>query len=76
MRIKQDVEWLGFQWAGKGRYASDYFDQFMPWAIFELIKSAKGLRTGGSDPRGGSGVPWQSLTEPGAHSPFRGPWGG
>ncbi|WP_430010060.1 glutamate--tRNA ligase family protein, partial [Methylophaga lonarensis] len=31
--IKQDVQWLGFQWAGEVRYASSYFDQFYQWAI-------------------------------------------
>ena len=31
--IKQDVEWLGFQWKGNIRYASDYFDQLHAWAI-------------------------------------------
>ncbi|MGQ7249612.1 glutamine--tRNA ligase/YqeY domain fusion protein [Halomonas sp. V046] len=30
--IKDDVQWLGFQWAGDVRYASDYFDQLYAWA--------------------------------------------
>ncbi|MEQ9210405.1 MAG: glutamate--tRNA ligase family protein, partial [Pseudomonadales bacterium] len=30
--IMEDVEWLGFQWAGEVRFASDYFDQFYTWA--------------------------------------------
>ncbi|MCW9709712.1 glutamine--tRNA ligase [Avibacterium sp. 21-586] len=38
--IKQDVEWLGFHWEGKARYASDYFDALYGYAI-ELIE--KGL---------------------------------
>ena len=37
--IKQDIKWLGFQWANE-RYASDYFQQLYDWAE-ELIK--KGL---------------------------------
>lgn len=37
--IKQDIKWLGFQWASE-RYASDYFQQLYDWAE-ELIK--KGL---------------------------------
>ncbi len=37
--IKDDVRWLGFEWAGE-YYASDYFEQLYQWAI-ELIK--KGL---------------------------------
>lgn len=30
--IMDDVRWLGFEWAGEVRYASDYFDQFYAWA--------------------------------------------
>ncbi|NOU18525.1 MAG: glutamine--tRNA ligase/YqeY domain fusion protein [Bacteroidales bacterium] len=37
--IKEDVHWLGFDWAGE-YYASDYFEQLYEWAIV-LIK--KGL---------------------------------
>ncbi|MBQ0096715.1 MAG: glutamine--tRNA ligase/YqeY domain fusion protein [Bacteroidales bacterium] len=29
--IKEDIKWLGFQWASE-RYASDYFDQLYEWA--------------------------------------------
>ncbi len=35
--IKEDIQWLGFQWAGE-HYASDYFDQLYEWATL-LIKS-------------------------------------
>lgn len=38
--IKQDVQWLGFQWADAVRYSSDYFDQLYQYAL-ELI--GKGL---------------------------------
>ncbi len=34
--IKEDIKWLGFQWAEE-RYASDYFEQLYNWAL-ELIK--------------------------------------
>ena len=34
--IKEDIKWLGFQWAEE-RYASDYFDQLYEWAE-DLIK--------------------------------------
>ena len=34
--IQEDVRWLGFQWAGPVRYASDYFDQLYDYAL-ELI---------------------------------------
>lgn len=37
--IKQDINWLGFQWAEE-RYASDYFEQLYLWAV-ELIKKGK-----------------------------------
>jgi len=38
--IKADVNWLGFEWAGDVRYASEYFDQFYQWAIY-LIEQGK-----------------------------------
>lgn len=34
--IKEDIRWLGFQWA-RERYASDYFEQLYAWAC-QLIK--------------------------------------
>lgn len=38
--IKYDLQWLGFTWYGKVRYASDYFEELYNYAI-KLIK--KGL---------------------------------
>ena len=38
--IKQDVEWLGFEWAGEVRFASNYFDRLYELAV-QLIR--KGL---------------------------------
>lgn len=35
--IKEDVKWLGFEWAGEVRYASHYFEQLYDWAV-QLIK--------------------------------------
>lgn len=35
--IKEDVKWLGFEWAGDVRYASDYFEQLYAWAV-QLIR--------------------------------------
>lgn len=35
--IKEDVQWLGFQWANE-LYASDYFDKFYEFAV-QLIKA-------------------------------------
>jgi glutaminyl-tRNA synthetase len=37
--IREDVHWLGFEWAGE-YYASDYFQQLYDWAV-ELIKKGK-----------------------------------
>jgi glutaminyl-tRNA synthetase len=37
--IREDVKWLGFNWAGE-YYASDYFDQLYQWAKL-LIKKGK-----------------------------------
>lgn len=66
--IKRDVEWLGFEWEGKPRYASDYFDQLYGYAI-ELIK--KGLayvdELSPDEIREYRGT----LTEPGKNSPYR-----
>ncbi|TVP92794.1 MAG: glutamine--tRNA ligase/YqeY domain fusion protein [Pseudomonadaceae bacterium] len=66
--ILQDVEWLGFQWAGKVRHASDYFDQLHAWAI-DLIKAGKAYvceltPEQAREYRG-------TLTEAGKNSPFR-----
>jgi len=38
--IKEDVEWLGFHWAGEPRFASNYFDQLYDYAV-GLIKDDK-----------------------------------
>ena len=38
--IQKDVQWLGYQWAGSVRYASDYFDQLHDWAVY-LIQHGK-----------------------------------
>ena len=35
--IKADVNWLGWEWDGEVRYASDYFEQLYSWAE-ELIE--------------------------------------
>ncbi len=66
--IESDVKWLGFEWSGAVRYASDYFDQLHDWAV-ELIKAGKAYVDDLSpdqarEYRG-------SLTEPGKNSPFR-----
>lgn len=36
--IEEDVRWLGFEWNGEVKFASDYFEQFYGWAL-ELINA-------------------------------------
>ncbi|UNP87464.1 glutamine--tRNA ligase [Aeromonas encheleia] len=66
--IKQDVQWLGFQWSGEICYSSDYFDKLHGYAI-ELIE--KGLayvdELSPEQMRAYRGT----LTEAGKNSPFR-----
>ncbi len=66
--IIEDVRWLGFDWADRLFYASDYFDQLYQYAL-QLIKdgqayvddlSAEEIR----EYRG-------TLTKPGKNSPYR-----
>ena len=38
--IKEDVHWLGFEWAGEPRFASNYFDQLFDYAV-GLIQDGK-----------------------------------
>ncbi len=38
--IKEDISWLGFEWDGEPKYASDYFEQLYEWAI-KLIEEGK-----------------------------------
>lgn len=66
--IQEDVQWLGFQWQGEVRWASDYFEKLYDFAV-ELIKqgnayvddlSAEEMR----EYRG-------TLTQPGKPSPYR-----
>lgn len=66
--IQEDVKWLGFQWDGPERYASDYFSKLYEWAEIFIEKdwayvdelSAEEI----SEYRG-------SLTSPGKDSPYR-----
>ncbi|TCS36125.1 glutamine--tRNA ligase/YqeY domain fusion protein [Reinekea marinisedimentorum] len=66
--IKEDVEWLGFKWAGNVKYTSDYFDTLYEWAL-HLIKTGKAYvcDLNAEQIREYRG----SLTEPGKDSPFR-----
>ena len=66
--IIEDVRWLGFDWAGEPRFASDYFDQLYSWAQY-LIGEGKAYicELSGEQMREYRGT----LTEPGKNSPFR-----
>ena len=65
--IKEDVKWLGFEWANEF-YASDYFEQLYEWAC-ELIR--KGLAyvddQSQEEIRAGRGT----VSTPGTNSPYR-----
>ena len=66
--IRQDVQWLGYQWHGDVRYASSYFQQFYDWA-HHLIEEglAYVCDLSADEARETRG----SLTAPGTNSPFR-----
>ena len=66
--IKEDVQWLGYQWDGDVRYASDYFDQFFNWAI-HLIQSGKAYVCHLTAEQASEYRGW--ATRPGKESPFR-----
>jgi glutaminyl-tRNA synthetase len=65
--IKEDIKWLGFQWANE-HYASDYFDTLYEFAI-KLINKGKAYVDDSSAEEIASlkGTP----TEPGKDSPYR-----
>ena len=66
--IKEDVRWLGFDWADREFYASDYFDQLYEWAV-QLINAGKAYvcHLSAEETRKYRGT----LTEPGKNSPYR-----
>lgn len=66
--IKEDVHWLGFEWNGTPKYASDYFDQLFDYAV-DLIKNGKAYVDDltAEEIREYRGT----LTEIGKNSPFR-----
>ncbi len=66
--IQADVSWLGYDWAGQPRYASDYFDRLYEWAE-GLIQGGLAYVDDQSQPD--IRVNRGTLTEPGKNSPFR-----
>jgi glutaminyl-tRNA synthetase len=65
--IKEDIQWLGFQWAEE-LYASDYFEQLYIWAE-ELIK--KGLAYVDDQTQEEIRQTRGTVTQPGKDSPWR-----
>lgn len=65
--IKNDVAWLGYQWANE-LYSSDYFQQLYDWAV-QLIKDSKAYVDSqtSEDIAEQKGTP----TQVGSNSPFR-----
>ena len=65
--IKEDVKWLGFEWA-KECYASDYFQQLYDWAV-QMIKDGYAY----VDSQASAAIAEQkgTPTQPGTESPFR-----
>lgn len=66
--IEEDVRWLGFNWQGEAKYASDYFDQLYEWAI-KLIKKGKAYVCDLTPEE--IAVQKGTPTEPGKDSPYR-----
>jgi glutaminyl-tRNA synthetase (EC 6.1.1.18) len=66
--IKEDVNWLGFNWDGPVLFASDYFEQLYEFAL-QLIKDGKAYvdELSADEIREFRGT----LTQPGKHSPYR-----
>ena len=66
--IKEDVRWLGFDWAGREYYASDYYPQLYDFAERLIGKGLAYVDSLSADEmreyRG-------TLTEPGKDSPYR-----
>lgn len=66
--IKEDIKWLGFDWADREYYASDYFPQLYDLAV-RLIKEGKAY----VDDQSSEEIARQkgTPTEPGQNSPYR-----
>ena len=65
--IKEDVKWLGFEWANEF-YASDYFEQLYEWAC-EMIR--KGLAYVDDQSQEEIRANRGTVSQPGVNSPYR-----
>lgn len=66
--IQEDISWLGFDWSGEAKYASDYFDklyEFAEWFINQGLAYVDDLTA--EEMREYRGT----LTSPGKNSPYR-----
>ena len=66
--IMEDVRWLGFQWEGEPRYASDYFQQIYDWAV-KIIQD--GFAYVDDQPAELISQQRGTPTQPGIESPYR-----
>ena len=66
--IKEDIQWMGFDWEDREFYASDYFDQLYHFAV-KLIKKGKAYvcHMSAKEVSESRGTP----TQPGKPSPYR-----
>ena len=65
--IKEDVKWLGFEWANEF-YASDYFEQLYEWACVLIRKGLAYVDDQSQEEiRAGRGT----VSTPGVNSPYR-----
>ncbi|MEL6194841.1 MAG: glutamine--tRNA ligase/YqeY domain fusion protein [Bacteroidota bacterium] len=66
--IQEDIKWLGFDWEGKVKFASDYFQQLYDFAVY-LVKEGKAYVDDSSleEIRRMRGT----ATTPGEESPYR-----
>jgi len=65
--IKEDVRWLGFEWAGE-YYASDYFETLYEYAV-KLIRKGRAYVCDMTQEE--IGASRGTITKPGLESPFR-----
>uniref|UniRef100_UPI004049E655 glutamine--tRNA ligase/YqeY domain fusion protein n=1 Tax=Flavobacterium sp. TaxID=239 RepID=UPI004049E655 len=65
--IKEDVSWLGFQWAEE-RFASDYFQQLYDWAVVFIKKGKAYVDSQTSE---AMAIQKGTPTQAGTDSPFR-----
>jgi glutaminyl-tRNA synthetase len=66
--IERDVRWLGFEWDGSPRFASDYFERLYEWAA-DLVR--QGLAYVDDQTADEIRETRGTLTEPGTNSPWR-----